>query len=54
MNPDPILIRRNTFPTLPRVLLFSASIKSENTKTYSLSYNHMKTQKHLYLIALVA
>jgi hypothetical protein len=37
MNPGPILIMINTFPTLTRVLLFSSLIKSENTKTYLLS-----------------
>jgi hypothetical protein len=32
MNPGPILIIRNTFPTLPYVFLFLVIINSENTK----------------------
>jgi hypothetical protein len=32
MNPDPILIIKNTFPILLLAFLFSALIKSENTK----------------------
>jgi hypothetical protein len=54
MNPDPILIIRNTFPTLARVFLISFLIKSENTKIYLLSCNHKKIKKHIYLIVLVA
>jgi hypothetical protein len=44
-EPGPILIIRNTFPTLARVRLFSALIKSENTKTYLLSCNNIKNPK---------
>jgi hypothetical protein len=32
MNPGPILIIRNIFPTLPCAFLILAFIKSENTK----------------------
>jgi hypothetical protein len=57
MNPGPNLIIRNTFPTHLQVLLFSASFKSENTKTYLLSCIHLKNPKtphthHIYFILL--
>jgi hypothetical protein len=45
MNPSPILIIRNTFPTLILEFQFSLLIKSENTKTYLLSCNHIKNPK---------
>jgi hypothetical protein len=47
MNPSPILIIRNTFPTHLHALLFSASFYSENTKTYLLSRIHIKPKKYL-------
>jgi hypothetical protein len=36
MNPGPVYIIRNTFPTLLYAILFSALNYSENTKTYLL------------------
>jgi hypothetical protein len=54
MNPGPILIIRNTFPTLLLAFLFSALINSENKKhIYFLAFTY-KTQKYLYHIILVA
>jgi hypothetical protein len=44
-EPSPILIIRNTFQTLFHALLFLALIKSENTKTYLLSCNHIENPK---------
>jgi hypothetical protein len=41
MNPGPILIIRNTFPTLARVFLISSLIKSKNTK-------------HIYFLAIIS
>jgi hypothetical protein len=50
MNPGPILIIRNTFPTIAHVFENSSVIKSENTKKniYYLAIIS-KTPKHLYL-----
>jgi hypothetical protein len=58
MNPSQILIIKNTFPTHLHVLLFLASFKSENTKTYLLSCIHLQNPKipsthHIYFIALL-
>jgi hypothetical protein len=58
MNPGPIFIIRNTFPTLLFALLFSALNYSENTKTYLLSCIHFQNPKtcfphHIYFIALL-
>jgi hypothetical protein len=53
MNTGPILITRNTFPTHLQVLLFSASFKSENTKTYLFSCIHLKNPKHLTHIIFI-
>jgi hypothetical protein len=50
MNPGPILIVRNTFPTHLHALLFSALFKSENTKTYLLSCIHLQNPKIFYRI----
>jgi hypothetical protein len=52
MNPGPILIIRNTFPTYLHALLFSVLFKSENTKThYLLAYNYKpKNTFHAYLL----
>jgi hypothetical protein len=47
MNPGPILIIRNTFPTHLHALLFSASFKSKNTKTHYLLVYNYKTPKYL-------
>jgi hypothetical protein len=54
MNPGPILIITNTFPTLACVFLISSLIKSQNTKHIYFLAIISKTQKHLYLIILVA
>jgi hypothetical protein len=56
MNPGPILIIRNTFPTHLHALLFSASFKSENTKIHLLSCINLQNPKipfthHIYFIA---
>jgi hypothetical protein len=55
MNPDPLLIIRNTFTMLARVLLILALIKSENTKTYLLSciYNQNPKTTLLYCISYI-
>jgi hypothetical protein len=43
MNPGPILIIRNTFPTILFTLLFSASFYSENTKNiFTFLHTHTK------------
>jgi hypothetical protein len=52
MNPGPILIIRNTFPTLARVFLFPFIIKSKNTKKNTFCNYIKNTKTHLF-IALV-
>jgi hypothetical protein len=59
MNPGPISIIRNTFPTHLHALLFSASFKSENIKTHLLSCIQLQNPKipfthHMYFIALLS
>jgi hypothetical protein len=46
MNPGQILTIRNTFSTHLPSLLFSASLYSENAKTYLLSCTHNQNPKN--------
>jgi hypothetical protein len=50
MNPDLILTIRNTFPTLPCVLLFLVIIKSENTKNIFTFYNYTKNPNNTFIL----
>jgi hypothetical protein len=54
MNPGLILIIRNTFPTIPRAILFLVLIKSENTKNSFTFCNYTENPKTtlLYSISL--
>jgi hypothetical protein len=53
MNPDPILIIRNTFYLLLPAFTISALIKSENTKKKFIFCNYKQQQKTSLLSALV-
>ena len=46
MNPGPILIIRNNFPTTIIHFLFAAIYKFENTKILYFLHSQYKTQKH--------
>jgi hypothetical protein len=54
MNPGPILIIKNTFPTLARFFKNSSLIKSEIQKHIYFLAIISKTQKLVYLIVLVS
>jgi hypothetical protein len=53
MNPDPFLIIRTTFYLFILSFIFSALIKSENTKKIFTSCNYNQNPKILYLLALI-